>query len=67
VAPKADARSEDDAWIVTFTTDAADDRSECWVLDGRRIDDGPVARLALPERISSGTHATWASAAELGA
>lgn len=67
VAPKADARSEDDAWIVTFTTDVVDDRSECWVLDGRRIDDGPVARLALPERISSGTHATWASAAELGA
>ena len=65
VAPKADARSEDDAWIVTFTIDVANDRSECLVLDGRRIDDGPVARLRLPERISSGTHACWAPASAL--
>jgi carotenoid cleavage dioxygenase len=67
VAPKADARDEDDAWIVTFTTDPANDVSECLVLDGRRISDGPVARLRLPERISSGTHAAWAPGAELPA
>jgi carotenoid cleavage dioxygenase len=65
VAPKADARAEDDVWITTFTTDTVAGTSECWVLDGRRISDGPVARLALPEQISSGTHATWASGAAL--
>ena len=65
VAPKVGSTAEDDAYVVTFTTDPAADASECWILDGRRISDGPVARLRLPERISSGTHATWASAAEL--
>lgn len=65
VAPRPDGRAEDDAWIVTLTTDAAADRSECWILDGRRISDGPVARLRLPERISSGTHAAWAPATAL--
>ena len=57
--------AEDDAYVVTFTTDEANDRSECLVLDVRRISDGPIARLRLPERISSGTHAAWASAGSL--
>lgn len=65
VAPKAHAAAEDDAYIVTFTTDVDGDRSECLVLDGRRISDGPIARIRLPERISSGTHAAWASGAAL--
>ena len=65
MAPKVGGTAEDDAYIVTFTTDVANDVSECLVLDGRRISDGPVARLRLPERISSGTHATWAPTAEL--
>ena len=30
-----------------------------------RFGDGPVCKLALPERISSGTHATWAAGAQL--
>lgn len=67
VAPKADGRREDDAWIVTLTTDEAGERSECLVLDGRRISDGPVARLRLPEHIASGTHAHWAPGGALGA
>ena len=65
VAPKTHGTAEDDAYVVTFTTDEANDRSECLVLDGRRISDGPIARLRLPERISSGTHAAWASAGSL--
>lgn len=65
VAPKEHATAEDDAYVVTFTTDPANERSECWVLDGRRISDGPIARLRLPEQISSGTHAAWAPAGAL--
>ena len=58
-APRANARSEDDGYLVTFTTDVDDDCSECLILDAQRIEDGPVARVRLPERISSGTHACW--------
>jgi carotenoid cleavage dioxygenase len=58
VAPRGPG--EDDAYLVTLTIDEANDRSKCWVLDAARLSDGPIARIRLPERISSGTHATWA-------
>ncbi|HEY4239194.1 MAG TPA: carotenoid oxygenase family protein [Kofleriaceae bacterium] len=51
---------EDDGWLVTFTTDVARDASECQIFDAAHIDAGPIARVALPARISSGTHAVWA-------
>jgi carotenoid cleavage dioxygenase len=41
------------------------DRSECVVLDARDIAAGPAARILLPHRISSGTHACWAGAHEI--
>jgi carotenoid cleavage dioxygenase len=65
IAPKAHATAEDDAYVVTFTTDVGNDRSECLVLDARNIADGPIARLRLPERISSGTHSAWAPGSAL--
>ncbi|MFZ2344105.1 MAG: carotenoid oxygenase family protein [Candidatus Microthrix parvicella] len=43
-------------------SDVPNDRSECWVLDASCPSDGPLARISLPERISSGTHSTWAPA-----
>jgi carotenoid cleavage dioxygenase len=65
MAPRPGARAEDDGWIVTFVTDCARERSECHVFDAARISDGPVARVALPERICAGTHACWAPATSL--
>ena len=35
------------------------DCSECLVFDARDIAAGPIARVRLPERISSGTHSYW--------
>ncbi|MEY4654520.1 MAG: hypothetical protein RI884_3101 [Pseudomonadota bacterium] len=65
MAPCHDAQAEDDGYVVTFITDMKADRSECLVLDARQIDAGPVARILLPHRISSGTHACWADAREI--
>ena len=62
-APRPGGVAEDDGWLITLTTDVATDRSECLVLDAADLGSGPVARLRLPERISSGTHSTWAPAA----
>jgi len=61
VASKPDASDEDDAWLVTFTSDVPNDVSHCVVYDAKALSDGPVARVQLPERISSGTHACWAA------
>jgi carotenoid cleavage dioxygenase len=67
VAPRAGGSSEDeaDAYLVTFVSDVANDSSECQVFDARDITRGPIARLRLPERISSGSHACWAPKAAL--
>ena len=63
MAPRVGSTSEDDGYLVTLTTDMNDDASYCVVLDAARVSDGPVCKLRLPERISSGTHSTWALAA----
>lgn len=60
-APRMNARSEDDGYLVSFITDMVENRSECVLIDARDIEAGPVCRIVLPHRIPSGTHATWAS------
>jgi carotenoid cleavage dioxygenase-like enzyme len=65
MAPRAGSTSEDDGYLVTITTDMNADASYCLVFDAARVGDGPICKLALPERVSSGTHSTWAAGAEL--
>ena len=64
-APRINAQAEDDGYLISFITDMNADRSECVVIDAQNIEDGPVCRIILPHRISSGTHATWASGAQI--
>lgn len=65
MAPRVGATDEDDGYLITITVDMNRDLSECLVLDAKRVEDGPIARVRLPERVSSGTHSTWASGAEI--
>lgn len=62
VARRPAEGAEDDAYLLTFTVDVNTDRSECWVLPTADITAGPIARIRLPERICTGTHACWAPA-----
>ena len=59
MAPRSDSTAEDDGYLVTFTMDVINDASECLILDASQPCAEPVARVALPERIASGTHAYW--------
>ncbi|MBL8554342.1 MAG: carotenoid oxygenase family protein [Phenylobacterium sp.] len=59
-APRVGATAEDDGYLVSFVTDMVENRSECVVVDAADIGAGPVCRIILPHRISSGTHACWA-------
>ena len=59
--------AEDDGYLVTLTTDMNADASYCLVFDAARVADGPVCKLALPERISSGTHSRGRRARSCGA
>jgi carotenoid cleavage dioxygenase len=65
MAPRVGSTGEDDGYLVTITTDMNADASYCLVFDAARVGDGPVCKLALPERVSSGTHSTWAPGSEL--
>lgn len=51
--------AEDDGYVVTFTTDRTDWRSECLVFDAINLSAGPIARLPLPRRVPAGFHANW--------
>lgn len=66
-APRVGATEEDDGYLITYVTDMIEDRSECVIYDARKLADGPVARIILPGRISSGTHATWEQGATIRA
>ncbi|AXH99534.1 carotenoid oxygenase [Sporosarcina sp. PTS2304] len=59
IALNRDASAEDDGYIITLVTDTQEDRSECLILRADDIEAGPVARIILPERIQTGTHACW--------
>ena len=59
MAPRVGSTGEDDGYLVTLTTDMNADASYCLIFDAARLDDGPICKLQLPERISSGTHSTW--------
>jgi carotenoid cleavage dioxygenase len=65
MAPRDGSTAEDDGYLVTFSSNLVDDCSECVVLDASDPAGEPVARIRLPERIASGTHATWAPLADL--
>jgi carotenoid cleavage dioxygenase len=60
VAPRTGSQSEDDGYLVTIISDMNRDLSECLVFDAGNVGAGPVCRVRLPERVSSGTHSTWA-------
>ena len=60
MAPREGSTAEDDGYLITITMDTNTDESHCVLLDAAAPGDGPIARIRLPERISSGTHACWA-------
>ncbi len=60
MAPREGSSAEDDGYLLTFSSDVDNDVSHCLVFDAADPGAGPVCRIRLPERICSGTHATWA-------
>jgi len=66
-APRVNAKDEDDGYLVSFITDMKENRSECVLIDAKDIEAGPVCRIILPHRISSGTHTCWGNGDEIRA
>ena len=58
-APRVGGVAEDDGYLVSFITDENSGTSECILIDAQDLAAGPVCRIALPHKISSGTHSCW--------
>lgn len=59
-APRLNAKSEDDGYVIVFATDENTGQSEAQVIDAQNFEKGPVARVLLPARVPAGFHGTWA-------
>lgn len=59
-APSTTCNSEDDGYLITFTTDMATNTSEAYVIDATDVSGPPLARIKLPQRVPLGFHGTWA-------
>ena len=57
--PKADAKSEDDGWLLSLVLDGASGTSSLQVLDASRIDTGAIARCHFDQAIPFGFHGIW--------
>ena len=57
--PRPDAKSEDDGWLLGFTHDRAENRSELRIVDCRDFNGAPVTRIPIPQRVPYGFHAVW--------
>lgn len=66
MAPRPGATGEDDGYVMTFVMDMNTDSSECHVFDASDVAAGPILRVLLPERLSSGTHTVWVPEGSLG-
>ena len=66
-APRIGATDEDDGYLVSFIIDENRGTSECILIDAKKFADGPVCRIALPHKLSSGTHAHWVDRTTLDA
>jgi carotenoid cleavage dioxygenase-like enzyme len=61
-APAANARDEDDGYLMTYVYDAATNASEYVIFDAKTMDQTPVASVQLP-RVPHGFHGSWIPAA----
>jgi carotenoid cleavage dioxygenase-like enzyme len=59
----AGADTADDAgYLLTYDYDAGRNRSHLLIVDATDVAHGPIASIALPQRVPYGFHATWVSA-----
>ena len=63
-APRLNAQSEDDGYVLSFVTNAETEKSSVVIMDAQNMSDKPVAEVHLPQRVPLGFHGTWANLEE---
>ncbi|XP_066159724.1 carotenoid 9,10(9',10')-cleavage dioxygenase 1 isoform X2 [Oryza sativa Japonica Group] len=57
--PKVNGANEDDGWIISFVHDEEINTSQAHVIDAQRFENGPIAKITLPQRVPYGFHGTF--------
>ncbi|KAL6846362.1 hypothetical protein ACP4OV_023810 [Aristida adscensionis] len=57
--PRVGGSHEDDGWIISFIHNEKTNISEVHIIDARRFEDSPVAKITLPRRVPYGFHGTF--------
>lgn len=57
--PRPNAQAEDDGWVLTLVYDSSHHRSDVVILDGRDLNQEPVATVHLKHHIPYGLHGNW--------
>lgn len=66
-APRSQDAPEGDGYLLGIATRLLEGRSDLVIVDTRRMEEGAVATVKLPFKISQGIHGSWVPAAELPA
>jgi carotenoid cleavage dioxygenase len=64
-APRDNARTEDDGYLVGFVWDGDEEKSKIYVMDAKDLSRGPVCKITVPDRVPNGFHSTWVSGERL--
>ena len=64
-APRQGATAEDDGYLITFVYNAREHSSELHILDAQHIEQPPLARIPIPQRVPIGFHTCWISQKEI--
>ncbi|CAN5568673.1 carotenoid oxygenase family protein [soil metagenome] len=62
---KANAKSEDEGWLLSYVYDQNTDRTDVVILDAQDFSGAPVATIHLPVRVPFGFHGNWVADGDL--
>lgn len=62
-APRANAQDEDDGYLVAYVGDKKE--SEVYIWDAKKVSEGPIAKVQLPQWVPFGSHAYWGRASDI--
>lgn len=57
--PRVGGSHEDDGWIISFVHNERTNKSQVHIIDTRRFEGAPVAKITLPQRVPYGFHGTF--------
>lgn len=64
-SPRLGGSAEDDGWLITLVFDENTGKSELVVVHAQHLDQPPVARVLIPQRVPYGFHTIWIDDTEM--